>query len=71
MSGEPTPERFFEDGFEYVGQASICHYCNHRTGKRKCTAFPKGIPEAFWTGAADHTTPYAGDNGTTFEPRSS
>lgn len=71
MSGEPTPERFFENGFKYSGQVSICHYCNHRTGNRKCIAFPKGIPEAFWTGAADHTTPYDGDGGITFEPRTS
>lgn len=52
---------------------SLCFMCANLTNsvKKTCTAFPKGIPETFWTGAADHTTPYDGDNGTTFEPRSS
>ena len=33
-----------------------------------CSAFTKGIPEEILTGEIDHTKPYKGDNGITFEP---
>lgn len=55
---------------------SLCMYCRHLLGDTddesikgiNCTAFPKGIPDVFWTGEADHTTPYDDDGGVTFEP---
>lgn len=53
---------------------SICSACSHRTrekdqGKKKtCKAFPGGIPDKFLSGKVDHTTPYDGDNGITFQP---
>lgn len=52
---------------------SLCFMCANLTNsvKKKCTAFPKGISDSFWTGEADHTTPYDGDGGITFEPRTS
>lgn len=55
---------------------TLCVYCEHlhsgiTSSHATCDAFPKGIPNSFWKGNADHTTPYDGDNGTTFEPRSS
>lgn len=53
---------------------SICSACSHRTrekdreGKKTCKAFPNGIPDKFWSGKVDHTVPYTGDGGITFEP---
>ena len=51
----------------------ICNMCKHLLGftsdaKPYCKAFPNGIPDKFWDAKGDHTTPYAGDNGITFEP---
>lgn len=57
-----------------VHRYSICSKCRHRTrekdsdGKKTCVAFPEGIPDKFISGKADHTVPYTGDNGITFEP---
>lgn len=57
-----------------VRRYSICSACSHRTrekdqdGKKTCKAFPNGIPDKFWSGKVDHTTPYTGDHGITFEP---
>lgn len=55
------------------GKTSICKFCGQFTGptddgKPACKAFPNGIPDSFWEGKADHTVPYDGDNGITFEP---
>lgn len=52
---------------------SLCLFCSKLTdpAKKKCRAFPKGIPDSFWQGKADHTTPYDGDRGITFTPRTS
>ena len=52
---------------------TICLYCGHFNGFSDdgtpvCKAFPDGIPSRFWDAKADHTTPYTGDNGITFEP---
>jgi hypothetical protein len=33
----------------------------------KCKAFSKGIPEEILTGEHDHTKPFKGDGGITFE----
>lgn len=51
----------------------LCVVCKHLAGfapggKPYCKAFPNGIPDKFWDAKADHTTPYDGDNGITFEP---
>ena len=51
----------------------ICLLCRHFTGilsegKPYCKAFPDGIPSKFWDAKVDHTAPYTGDNGITFEP---
>lgn len=58
---------------------SLCMFCKHLIGTTDddsikgvdCEAFPKGIPDCFWLGKADHTVPYDGDGGVTFEPRTS
>lgn len=34
----------------------------------RCAAFPRGIPEAIYTGAHDHHLPFEGDNGIRYEP---
>lgn len=51
----------------------ICLQCRHLLGftsdaKPYCKAFPNGIPDKFWNAKVDHTAPYTGDNGITFEP---
>lgn len=55
--------------------SEICTMCKHYEptnsksikGGQKCTAFPAGIPDEIWLGKNDHTKPYEGDNGITFE----
>ena len=52
---------------------TICIHCRHfkgfsLDGKPYCKAFPNGIPDKFWDAKVDHTVPYDGDNGITFEP---
>jgi len=50
-----------------------CYNCKNFIGKKSvtnnkfCGAF-KSIPEEILTGEHDHTKPYKGDNGITFEP---
>lgn len=66
FSDVPTPKN--------VHRYSICSECRNRTremdsGRKKtCVAFPEGIPDKFILGEVDHTVPYTGDNGITFEP---
>ena len=52
---------------------TLCFHCKHfagftEDGKPYCKAFPNGIPDKFWDAKIDHTTPYTGDGGITFEP---
>jgi len=55
----------------------LCLGCSHLTDDRGdkgefcCEAFPKGIPDKFWSAKIDHTAPYDGDNGITFDPKAS
>ena len=51
----------------------MCLMCKYLLGftsdaKPYCKAFPNGIPDKFWNAKVDHTVPYTGDNGITFEP---
>lgn len=51
----------------------MCLMCKYLLGftpgaKPYCKAFPNGIPDKFWDAKVDHTVPYTGDNGITFEP---
>lgn len=50
--------------FSHSGQ---CLNCAHYDGEQKCAAFPKGIPEAVFDDAVDHTVPVDGDNGIQFQ----
>lgn len=52
---------------------TLCVHCRHFIGfspggKPYCEAFTNGIPDKFWNAKIDHTTPYTGDGGITFEP---
>ena len=52
---------------------TLCVHCRRfmgfsPVGKPYCEAFPDGIPDKVWDAKVDHTTPYTGDNGITFEP---
>jgi hypothetical protein len=48
-----------------------CFLCKHHDSancsKRRCAAFPDGIPTDILTGKVSHKKPYAGDNGIVFE----
>lgn len=46
----------------------VCTRCKHVKNKRACAAFGDVlIPLPIWMGDNDHTSPYPGDNGITFE----
>lgn len=45
-----------------------CFQCRHYTGKRRCAAFPDGIPDDIWWDSVDHRKPHQGDHGIRFEP---
>lgn len=52
---------------------SHCVTCEHFDStagvreKKRCAAFPDGIPDEIWRGDNDHTAPYPGDHGIQFE----
>ena len=47
-----------------------CMECKHfKMGLGKCDAFPKGIPDEIKSNYHDHTKPFKGDNGITFEKK--
>lgn len=55
----------------YVVHSAQCEDCVHlieRTRKR-CEAFPKGIPPEIWNDEIDHSVPYPGDNEIQFEKK--
>ena len=45
-----------------------CRDCEWYLMAKKCLAFPKGIPDAIWTGKNDHKKPYNGDHDIQFKP---
>ena len=51
-----------------------CPYCKNLTedltaeGRRTCTAFPGGIPDAINAGENHHIEPFPGDGGIRFDP---
>lgn len=71
-------ESFLLKGTVYNGdkgeiKPTLCLHCSHfdgftSGGKPYCKAFPNGIPDKFWNAKVDHTVPYTGDGGITFEP---
>lgn len=70
--GRPHKSQSAEDDWDIIKQ-SLCRRCRHfkgftSGGKPHCKAFPNGIPDKFWNAKVDHTVPYTGDNGITFEP---
>ena len=67
----PGPGRSVDEPIR--AKQPICIMCKHLlgfspVGKPYCKAFPNGIPDKFWNSKVDHTVPYTGDNGITFEP---
>ena len=49
----------------------VCCRCVHLTSmlRRRCAAFPEGVPEAIWVGDNKHKRPVEGDHGIRFEKR--
>ena len=45
-----------------------CSQCIFYIADKKCSVFKKAIPEKIWDGKHNHTKPFDGDNGITFEP---
>lgn len=45
-----------------------CLDCKYYTGLITCEAYPDRIPQEIFDGTVDHTVPYPGDGGITFEP---
>lgn len=67
----PGPGRSIDEPIR--AKQPMCLMCKHLLGfnpdaKPYCRAFPNGIPDKFWDAKVDHTVPYTGDNGITFEP---
>lgn len=67
----PGPGRIVDEPVR--AKQPMCLMCKHLLGftsgaKPYCRAFPNGIPSKFWDAKVDHTAPYTGDNGITFEP---
>ena len=50
--------------------SSQCNNCKHYQGFGKCDAYPDNIPREIIGNQFEHTTPYEGDNGSRFEPKS-
>lgn len=54
-----------------IGAPPICMVCKHRAPRGlKCKAFPDRIPDDIIFGRSLHRTPYPGDRGIQFEPKS-
>jgi len=49
-------------------QCIVCEFYFDDLPQNNCEAFPDGIPPKILMGEHDHTKPYKGDNGITFEP---
>lgn len=70
--GKPHKNLSTKDDWDII-RLPICRRCKRflgfsPVGKPYCEAFSNGIPDKFWDAKVDHTTPYTGDNGITFEP---
>lgn len=50
-----------------MSSSTQCLDCRHYTGLATCDAFPDKIPQEIINGTIDHTKPYPGDGGITFE----
>ena len=65
-------ENISGDGvWELSGQCFMCKNFNMKFNKNEeinCLAFKGGISKEILNGEVDHTKPYKGDNGITFEP---
>jgi hypothetical protein len=46
----------------------FCVYLNSNLTFRSCKVFPGGISREIWMGENDHSKPYPGDHGVSFEP---
>ena len=44
-----------------------CNECVHYRMLKKCSAFPKGIPQNIFNGTISHKKPFKGDGGIKFE----
>jgi len=56
MSDFGTPQCYECENFDHLNPE-----------KAKCSAFPKGIPQAIFNNSHDHREPFEGDNGIRFQ----
>lgn len=52
---------------------SLCASCRYldllRLSRRRCSAFPDGIPEPIWDGTVEHRQAHPGDHGVQYTAR--
>jgi hypothetical protein len=71
MRAGRLPQTIDDSERHYYGSSPVCRECRHRVGYDEfaCAAFPDRIPLVIWNGERDHSTPYPGDHGIRFEPK--
>lgn len=67
------PEPFSDPRWWWNGYGEVpqCFDCKHFNGlvknKKRCDAFPDGIPDEIFNNSIQHNKPYPDDNGIRFE----
>lgn len=53
----------------YGKQCATCKHLHTKANKTTCDAYPEGIPDGILLGYFNHTKPFPGDRGVTYERR--
>ena len=67
---EPNGDYLLDDSDAWIPvYGPVCTFCRHQHSdpSRTCEALPEGIPLEMWMGDNQHTSPFLGDIGITFE----
>lgn len=58
------------DDIDFLITVPLCLDCLHfNPATFTCKAFPNGIPDEIYTNRHNHSKPYPGDHGITYEPK--